>query len=346
MAVAMVTDLVTTNKAFRSWFRPINYLSIWLDNAPNHFRTSEFLAGMKEIEVMVNRNTQQLCWTGGVSISINYFTEYHGKSICDEFFGYLARSYTESTSSPSSPDVNTTEDFIKMFNKKILEDGGIALCQNSGSFEDIGLIPLDSNSDQKSHWNVLNKEYFPHFFSKDEYLDAIAEGKTSCQIETTVSSYNFNDKYAFDVYQQKIGNYENSTPGLIVNQTASETTVLRSQKLAKCPMGALYTFNFATNEQLYRFLKVERSENSTRRKKTPQSRHDLVYGKVHQNDSNPVHLLLHKTLQVKTIKLKLGAAEPKTTKMKKVKSKLNLITARLNTFQAANNDLPTFACLI
>lgn len=65
MAIAMVKDVVQ-HSSFRRWFG-VSHLAVWLDNAPSHFRTAEFLRGMRELEQMQ------------ISVSTNYFIEYHGR---------------------------------------------------------------------------------------------------------------------------------------------------------------------------------------------------------------------------------------------------------------------------
>jgi len=181
----------------------------------------------------------------------------------------------------------------------------------------------------------------------------MAEKKTSCQVEVSVSVYNFKDKYSFDVYEETLSDYnEHLDPGIkISTNSENETTLLRSKKIStSCPMGAMYTFDFATDQQQIDFIKLENSEfqcGNRNRKKTPASFHDLIFGKINHNDSHSLHLIMQKSLELKTIKLKLGAAEPKTTKnLKKVKAKLDLLTTRVSHFRNANNADPSFGSLL
>jgi hypothetical protein len=88
-------------------------LVFWMDNAPNHFRTKEMLAGFHDISKDAAVD----------SLEINFFAEYHGKSECDRHFGYISQVYSAHCSRGINDDVETTEDFMRVYKDHLMEHG-------------------------------------------------------------------------------------------------------------------------------------------------------------------------------------------------------------------------------
>lgn len=81
-------------------------VNIWLDNAPQHFRTYRFLW---EYRSMAMTSFAQN------NLKLNYFSEYHGKCVCDSHFSLLSRYYSDYTTSRQyGTPVYETEPFIAL----------------------------------------------------------------------------------------------------------------------------------------------------------------------------------------------------------------------------------------
>lgn len=79
-------------------------ISIWSDGG-NHFRSQEFLGSIfEEINIKLNKN-----------IKMNYFAEYHGKSLVDGHFGLISKWLRESM---TTDYINTINDLISCFSNK------------------------------------------------------------------------------------------------------------------------------------------------------------------------------------------------------------------------------------
>ena len=105
-------------------------ISFWMDNAPNHFRTKEFLGTMFSL-------------SGDLVITIDYFAEYHGKSACDQHFGHISQIYKNHCRQPNQP-INTSADFLEMYCDAIVNNGGRLILP--------GTIP---HSRISKLWNVI-----------------------------------------------------------------------------------------------------------------------------------------------------------------------------------------------
>ena len=141
----------------------IHTVSFWMDNAPNHFRTLE----LYDLMLSVNDMMQHSNALKHVDVEFHFFAEYHGKSVCDQFFGLLARIYEQHTSSPDSSDICTTEDFIWMFNYSIRESGGYVID------DQVDFSKLQKIDDKKI--NVHTFELVPTYVTKDEIENAFAK---------------------------------------------------------------------------------------------------------------------------------------------------------------------------
>ena len=108
--IEMLRTCVLNHSVFK-WAGTTN-LSFWMDNAPNHFRTKEMIAGFYDIQKEM-----------GFNVEFNFFAEYHGKSECDRHFGLISRIYADHCARAVNPDVETTEDFIKAYKSSLLEHG-------------------------------------------------------------------------------------------------------------------------------------------------------------------------------------------------------------------------------
>ena len=80
---------------------------IFTDCGP-HFRSKEFICRVKNIS-----NERK------ISVSLNFFAEYHGKSIVDGFFGRLSQLFQKIDYRYS---INTIEEFKEAFNKEAIEN--------------------------------------------------------------------------------------------------------------------------------------------------------------------------------------------------------------------------------
>ena len=100
--------------------------SIWMDNAPQHFRNMETLA---TFDYLREHHSLQL--------TLNYFAEYHGKSECDRHFGWLSSLYKEKTRYQDRPDVATTQDFLELYTSGVREAGGHVIPATGASFDEL-----------------------------------------------------------------------------------------------------------------------------------------------------------------------------------------------------------------
>jgi hypothetical protein len=120
----MVKKNIISHPLFTSDYFGIKKLSFWMDNAPNHFRTFETVGLFSDLST-------------NFQVSFNYFAEYHGKSECDRHFGLMSRCYTDYCTRSDSKDINTTEDYIFMYESHIREANGLILRNNFGFFEEL-----------------------------------------------------------------------------------------------------------------------------------------------------------------------------------------------------------------
>ena len=90
----------------RSWRRRVKTgVHFWVDNAPQHFRTYEFIHEFCQFA------------SKGIPSTLNYFVEYHGKCICDSHFSLLSRYYEDYSSRAgySKEVIYTTDELLKLF---------------------------------------------------------------------------------------------------------------------------------------------------------------------------------------------------------------------------------------
>ena len=119
----------------------INKFNIWMDNAPNHFRVTENFATMFQLQQEFDKQ-----------VEMNFFAEYHGKSECDRHFGFISRMYKEHVKYMKNNDINTTDDFIKMYKDAVIGSGGNVM-PSVGSHSD------EFHSIDKEKLNVIIMKY-------------------------------------------------------------------------------------------------------------------------------------------------------------------------------------------
>eukprot|EP00012_Vannella_robusta_P009283 CAMPEP_0206192516 /NCGR_PEP_ID=MMETSP0166-20121206/6007_1 /ASSEMBLY_ACC=CAM_ASM_000260 /TAXON_ID=95228 /ORGANISM="Vannella robusta, Strain DIVA3 518/3/11/1/6" /LENGTH=576 /DNA_ID=CAMNT_0053609031 /DNA_START=413 /DNA_END=2143 /DNA_ORIENTATION=- len=119
-------------------------LEFWMDNAPNHFRTMEMLAGF-----------HSLIGSNGIkSVGFEYFPEYHGKSECDRHFGLISRILKEHCSHADAKEINTTKDFLQIYNSAIRGYGGCVIPKHGAVYDEL-------KPDDGTKLNVVSMVYFP-----------------------------------------------------------------------------------------------------------------------------------------------------------------------------------------
>ena len=57
----------------------------WMDNGPNHFRTTELMAHLTSLKSKF------------IQLTINFFAPYHGKCVCDSHFSLVSRILSSAT---------------------------------------------------------------------------------------------------------------------------------------------------------------------------------------------------------------------------------------------------------
>ena len=156
--IEMINEHVLNHSLFN--YFGVKTVKFWMDNAPNHFRTKEMLAGFYGFERKFN-----------VSVEVNYFAEYHGKSECDRHFGLISRIYTEHCSYSQNSNINTTEEFIDMYSNYVREFGGNVIPKLGANHEELHEIST-------SKLNVVPRIFSYPEINVDE-LVAVKEGERS-----------------------------------------------------------------------------------------------------------------------------------------------------------------------
>lgn len=144
----MLRDKVFPHPVFNHF--GVEKISLWSDNAPNHFRTKEHMCTLYDLQQEFGR-----------TISCNFFCQYHGKSECDRHFGLISRMYTEATTYSGCNDITTTEKFLSMYRESILCYGGQVIPTVGASYDE--LHPKSSKL-----LNVVPSEWIPD--SVAEYI--------------------------------------------------------------------------------------------------------------------------------------------------------------------------------
>jgi hypothetical protein len=237
----MVRDIlqkVLKHKTFQQF--NVHTVSFWMDNAPNHFRTREMYATMLEINDFLNQDSNRP--TGQrlrVNVEFNYFAEYHGKSVCDQFFGVLAKIYEQSTCSSNAPDIRTTEQFIRMFNDAIHERGGYVID------DEIDFVKLVRTTDDHKI-NVHTLEFIPNYVTKDEIATHASERKSIISKQATINKLDVNCivQWTLEPNQQQFPNK------------------FYPKHLPKSSMawGNFYSFKVASIQDINRFTEQEKTE--------------------------------------------------------------------------------------
>ena len=95
-----------------------------MDNGPQHFRTYEWLHAFFCFSEDFNKKK--------IDVDLNYFTEYHGKCICDAHFSLLSRYYDNRTKQKKNGEaVYDTKGYIKILQEAILSSNQTTLHKNS-----------------------------------------------------------------------------------------------------------------------------------------------------------------------------------------------------------------------
>jgi hypothetical protein len=232
----MVRDILTQvvkHQAFTQY--NIHTVSFWMDNAPNHFRTKETYATMLHLSSLMAKDPRR-----PMNIEFNYFGEYHGKSVCDQFFGTLARIYEERTSSANSQDIRTTAEFIRMFNDSIHKYGGYVVD------DQVDFVQMDRSVKEKK-LNVHTFELIPNYVTKEELSQNLDERKSilTKQVLTQSIKTNFAVKWELEPNQKDFPNkyYPKRLTGSVA-------------------WGNFYSFKVASSADINRFAQQENEERS------------------------------------------------------------------------------------
>ena len=126
LAVKLALQKILGHGVFRHF--GVKNVHFWMDNAGGHFRTFETLA---TLDSLGKKNS--------LSVTANYFAEYHGKSECDRHFGWISRIYADRTSYDDSKTINTTEDFMELYTSAVRSYGGCVIPQTGAVYDE--LIP-------------------------------------------------------------------------------------------------------------------------------------------------------------------------------------------------------------
>ena len=91
--------------------QPNKAINLWVDNAPQHFRTFQMLNEFAELSKETFKHNH---------LRLNYFAEYHGKCVCDSHFSLLSRYYRDySKCAADGVPVYTTPDFLSILRKAV-----------------------------------------------------------------------------------------------------------------------------------------------------------------------------------------------------------------------------------
>ena len=170
---AFVFDCLKQAQEHRRWKKLLiqsgREINIWVDNAPQHFRTFEF---MYEFQAFSQKRLGSL-------VHLNYFAEYHGKCICDSHFSLLSRFYRDHSMRHGSGDrpIHTTKEFIRLLQRAV----------------------LNSNKAKRALNDLMKegtKRYKPLCVIFQEYKRA----EVTSQVLTQVKTANFTSFYHFQVF--------------------------------------------------------------------------------------------------------------------------------------------------
>lgn len=99
--VISALELIFKSDQFQQYnIRNVNF---WMDNAPAHFRTKSIIGYLCNLKS--NQRFEK--------ITLNYFTEYHGKCICDSHFALISRYY-EDCSKRTNIMISTTDQLMDL----------------------------------------------------------------------------------------------------------------------------------------------------------------------------------------------------------------------------------------
>ena len=88
-----------------------------------HFKTYEWLYCFKEISDKFQEKN--------IQVDSNFFTEYHGKSLCDSHFSLISRYYkSKTTHKQFTKAIHTTKDYIELLQHAILKTNQFIINKN------------------------------------------------------------------------------------------------------------------------------------------------------------------------------------------------------------------------
>ena len=209
------------------------HLEFWMDNAPNHFRTMEMLAGFHSL---VGGNIE--------SVRAEYFPEYHGKSECDRHFGLISRMVIEYCRQADAKQMNTTEDFLEFYKNTIRNYGGMVIPK-------VGAVYSELNEDSGTNLNVVAMEYFPN-----EYEKQILDEEKKMKSGDRKQKFSFIFPYERKIFCAKDFIFSHYYSFIFKKETRpGKKMVLRAKlfKRAKCSND---TFRFSIDRQIKHDYKV------------------------------------------------------------------------------------------
>ena len=145
-------------------------INLWVDNAPQHFRTFQMLYEFKKLSEDHLKNNQ---------LYLNYFAEYHGKCVCDSHFSLLSRYYTDKTKTlKHGTPVYSTPEFIDILQTAVEQTNEIKNQLNKKRKQSTAPYPLlhvtffdYKRSDELQAIEQVTApqftSYYHFFFSKD-----------------------------------------------------------------------------------------------------------------------------------------------------------------------------------
>lgn len=153
----------------------------WMDNGPGHFKTNEMVYNFREIQ---DKLKVQVCW--------NYFTEYHGKNVCDSRFSIISR-FLEDYSSTENGKLFTTLDVVKALQQKFSAAEQNILSRKSGAApknkgEQI-ILEINEMPANRVDYKIKNLRCFKSFYINDA-KEVVSQLRTGCGQKIFVNKVN------------------------------------------------------------------------------------------------------------------------------------------------------------
>lgn len=135
--VTKALDAIFNHDVFKS--KNFKWLSIWMDNGPNHFKTKELFSYFYNIPK--NFPIDHVEW--------NFFVEYHGKSVCDSRFSHVKAMLREYENDPNNPRIISVDQVVSIISE-------IQQKRNKRQEERNNII--DKNKDKNRDKNIKKKD--------------------------------------------------------------------------------------------------------------------------------------------------------------------------------------------